>query len=330
MLDKFKDLIKLIETGASDQAKQMGLVYAKFGRWKDPKTGKVTHKTAGERLVKIDAANATKNDEPAKIADLIPKKPELASEPKPSEPEQPEEKLIPILSYHDAYVKSQEYAFNEKLLPELDVNEIKAIKSYVEWPYANRVARGTWKTQSDVPLPVKRDRYGSPTYSYRQQRNTFERAKEQAEILKSVFEKKAKTIDEPVQLYRGVIPSNLKSGGKSIDIDNLQVGQVMHDAGFASTSAGPKAAIHFSEYGLGGGMKQTGGILLKINVKPGQKVLPIGAFAEKYMKLNYDSRESLSEQSEVLLAPDSNFRIDKIDTDPETGIKVLTVMSLRQ
>ena len=35
---------------AADQAKQMGLVYKGFGRWADPRTNKVTHKTDGDRL----------------------------------------------------------------------------------------------------------------------------------------------------------------------------------------------------------------------------------------------------------------------------------------
>jgi hypothetical protein len=41
---------------AADQAKQMGLVYKGFGRWSDPRTDKVTHKTDGGRLTKIDPA----------------------------------------------------------------------------------------------------------------------------------------------------------------------------------------------------------------------------------------------------------------------------------
>ena len=41
---------------AADQAKQMGLVYKGFGRWADPRTDKVTHKTDGGRLVKVDPA----------------------------------------------------------------------------------------------------------------------------------------------------------------------------------------------------------------------------------------------------------------------------------
>ena len=41
---------------AADQAKQLGLVYKGFGRWADPRTDKVTHKTDGGRLTKVDPA----------------------------------------------------------------------------------------------------------------------------------------------------------------------------------------------------------------------------------------------------------------------------------
>jgi len=41
---------------AADQAKQLGLLYKGFGRWADPRTDKVTHKTDGGRLTKIDPA----------------------------------------------------------------------------------------------------------------------------------------------------------------------------------------------------------------------------------------------------------------------------------
>lgn len=39
---------------AAAQAKQMGLVSKGWGRWADPRTGKVTHKTDGARLVAVD------------------------------------------------------------------------------------------------------------------------------------------------------------------------------------------------------------------------------------------------------------------------------------
>lgn len=39
------------ESEASEEAKRQGLVYAQFGRWKDPKTGHVVAKTENGRLV---------------------------------------------------------------------------------------------------------------------------------------------------------------------------------------------------------------------------------------------------------------------------------------
>lgn len=39
---------------AAQQAKQMGLISKGWGRWADPRTGKVTHKTDGSRLVAVD------------------------------------------------------------------------------------------------------------------------------------------------------------------------------------------------------------------------------------------------------------------------------------
>jgi len=39
---------------AAQQAKQMGLISKGWGRWADPRTGKVTHNTDGSRLVAVD------------------------------------------------------------------------------------------------------------------------------------------------------------------------------------------------------------------------------------------------------------------------------------
>ena len=50
------DFIFKEDSDAADQAKQMGLTYKGFGRWADPRTDKVTHKTDGGRLTKIDPA----------------------------------------------------------------------------------------------------------------------------------------------------------------------------------------------------------------------------------------------------------------------------------
>jgi hypothetical protein len=42
------------DSEAAAQAKQMGLVSKGWGRWADPRTGKVTHKTDGGQLVAVD------------------------------------------------------------------------------------------------------------------------------------------------------------------------------------------------------------------------------------------------------------------------------------
>ena len=44
---------------AAQQAKQMGLISKGWGRWADPRTGKVTYKTDGGRLVAVDPATDT-------------------------------------------------------------------------------------------------------------------------------------------------------------------------------------------------------------------------------------------------------------------------------
>ena len=50
------DFIFKEDSPAADQATQMGLVYKGFGRWADPRSNKVTHKTDGGRLTKVDPA----------------------------------------------------------------------------------------------------------------------------------------------------------------------------------------------------------------------------------------------------------------------------------
>jgi hypothetical protein len=45
-MDVFKYLKKadtFLKEGAADDAREMGLEYAGYGKWKDPKTGQVTH-----------------------------------------------------------------------------------------------------------------------------------------------------------------------------------------------------------------------------------------------------------------------------------------------
>ena len=68
-MDVFKYLKQVnnhIKEGAADDAREMGLEYAGYGKWKDPKTGQVTHKSvksAGQTtLQQLD-----KKEEPQKM-----------------------------------------------------------------------------------------------------------------------------------------------------------------------------------------------------------------------------------------------------------------------
>jgi hypothetical protein len=67
MMDVFKYLKKvnaLLEASAVDQAREMGLEYAGYGKWRDPRTGQVTHrstKSGGQTtLEKLDASEEPK------------------------------------------------------------------------------------------------------------------------------------------------------------------------------------------------------------------------------------------------------------------------------
>ena len=64
--EKLKSLIREIvireESGAAKKAKAAGLIYAKFGRWKDPKTNKVVALSRGDELEKV----TPKEDKPKK------------------------------------------------------------------------------------------------------------------------------------------------------------------------------------------------------------------------------------------------------------------------
>lgn len=67
MMDVFKYLKSvntLLEASAADQAREMGLEYAGYGKWRDPRTGQVTHrstKSGGQTtLEKLDASEEPK------------------------------------------------------------------------------------------------------------------------------------------------------------------------------------------------------------------------------------------------------------------------------
>jgi hypothetical protein len=72
MKDVFKYLKKvdtLIKEGAADDAREMGLEYAGYGKWKDPKTGQVTHKSevvgkGQTKLVQLTQPEQPKSQEP--------------------------------------------------------------------------------------------------------------------------------------------------------------------------------------------------------------------------------------------------------------------------
>ena len=70
-MDVFKYLKKadtLIKEGAADDAREMGLEYAGYSRWKDPKTGLVTHKSVKQggqtTLQKVDGTEQPQKQEP--------------------------------------------------------------------------------------------------------------------------------------------------------------------------------------------------------------------------------------------------------------------------
>lgn len=67
MMDVFKylkNVNSLLEASAADQAREMGLEYAGYGKWRDPRTGQVTHrstKSGGQTtLEKLDASEEPK------------------------------------------------------------------------------------------------------------------------------------------------------------------------------------------------------------------------------------------------------------------------------
>ena len=71
-MDVFKYLKKadtFLKEGAADDAREMGLEYAGYGKWKDPKTGQVTHKSevvgkGQTKLVQLTQPEQPKSQEP--------------------------------------------------------------------------------------------------------------------------------------------------------------------------------------------------------------------------------------------------------------------------
>ena len=91
----------LTESEASDQAKKMGLIYAGYGRWKDPRTGKIVAKTIDGKLVKIENGEELTPE---------PEEPELQS---PQEPELPDDHFANLAaSLHTPKQKGGENTFD--------------------------------------------------------------------------------------------------------------------------------------------------------------------------------------------------------------------------
>ena len=72
-MDVFNYLKKVnshIKEGAADDAREMGLEYAGYGKWRDPKSGKITHKSqksGGQTtLVKLQFGQEPTNQKPKK------------------------------------------------------------------------------------------------------------------------------------------------------------------------------------------------------------------------------------------------------------------------
>lgn len=63
-----KGVNTILEASAADQAREMGLEYAGYGKWRDPNTGQVTHKSTKSggqtTLVKLDAPEEPKPQQP--------------------------------------------------------------------------------------------------------------------------------------------------------------------------------------------------------------------------------------------------------------------------
>ena len=92
-MDVFKYLKKadtLIKEGAADDAREMGLEYAGYGKWKDPRTGQVTHKSVKQggqtTLQKLDAPEA-------------PGRPQRQQQPQDPKGQQPQQKKIETLEF---------------------------------------------------------------------------------------------------------------------------------------------------------------------------------------------------------------------------------------
>lgn len=66
---KLKDLLESLfdDESASDKAKRAGLIYAGYGRWKDPISGKIIAKSVNGKLLKITGSGERSVPSPSNI-----------------------------------------------------------------------------------------------------------------------------------------------------------------------------------------------------------------------------------------------------------------------
>ena len=75
-----------VDTNTKKQAIEMGLQYNGFGHWKDPRTGKITHKTQDDQLVPIDDTQLPMAD--GAVGDASQAKPGMMQQPQGAQPQQ--------------------------------------------------------------------------------------------------------------------------------------------------------------------------------------------------------------------------------------------------
>jgi len=105
-MDVFKYLKKadtLIKEGAADDAREMGLEYAGYGKWKDPKTGQVTHRSVKQggqtTLQKVDAPEQPQKQEPQQ-----PDQPKSLSDFRKDAPKPEQQQEVPSVADQEAKV----------------------------------------------------------------------------------------------------------------------------------------------------------------------------------------------------------------------------------
>lgn len=119
-----------------------------------------------------------------------------------------------------------------------------------------------------------------------------------------------KPSSKKMTLYRGV---NIMWGNNdTYSYEYAEVGDILADKGFLSTSKSQKEALEFTAYGE----EPT---ILKINVPKGTKILDINQAYKKYSK-NTNVHEK---EQEVVLPRDSKLKVTKVEEDVEGYIKII-------